>query len=448
VWFLANLAFFATFAKSALQALPYVVLLAFAFASIGLARRIERTVTFAVLLAANGALFCLFKRYVFVPTTALLPFDYVTVGMSYVFFRLVHLLVDAFEGTLPQRLGPIEFVNYTLNFTSFVAGPIQLYGDYARCERPGAISLGRADVARALERILTGFFKVTILSASLGFVHDRALDALLAVGRPDAVGVLCAAVAVGVFPVSLYANFSGYTDVAIGVARFMRLELPENFNKPFAATGFIDFWGRWHMSLSAWVKTYVYSPLVIALMRRVRAPRLQPFLAVAGYFITFFLVGLWHGQSAMFVVFGVLLGAGAAINKLFTIAMTRRVGWKRYEALSTSAPFLAGARALTYAWFAFASIWFWASPDQLGRAAGSLGIAAACAALAVVVLAAVPALAATRALDAAVRAVRDWSAGHARGVALRAAWNAMLFALLLSANVLQAPAPQIVYRAF
>ena len=104
------------------------------------------------------------------------------------------------------------------------------------------------------------------------------------------------AIAAALFAVYLYANFSGYMDVVIGTARFLRIELPENFHWPFAATGYIDFWGRWHMTLSTWFKTYVYSPLLMTLMRRYPAASAEPYLGVFAYFVTFFFVGVWHGQ--------------------------------------------------------------------------------------------------------------------------------------------------------
>ena len=207
--------------------------------------------------------------------------------MSYVFFRVLHLVIDAYQESLPDRIGILAYVSYALNFTSFVSGPIQFYPEYRRTEIERPATLNAATASAAIVRIVTGFFKVSVISPVLFFAHERSLAALLTAPlRPlSASGTLAAVVAV--FPLYLYANFSGYMDFVIGVARFLRLELPENFDRPFAAQGFIDFWSRWHMTLSNWLKTYVYSPLLLALMHRYPSPRVGPLLGVAVYFVTF-----------------------------------------------------------------------------------------------------------------------------------------------------------------
>ena len=143
------------------------------------------------------------------------------------------------------------------------------------------------------------------LSSDFGF-RDRVLN-----------GVLIATI----YTVYLYFNFSGYMDIVIGVARFLRFHLPENFNRPFFADNFIEFWARWHITLSTWLKTYVYNPLLIILMRRYPSPNLESFFAVIAYFVTFFLVGVWHGQTSEFIVFGALQGLGVSVNKLHQVVL-------------------------------------------------------------------------------------------------------------------------------
>ena len=128
------------------------------------------------------------------------------------------------------------------------------------------------------------------------------------------------------YPVYVYFNFSGYMDLVIGVARFLRLELPENFNRPFSSCSFLEFWSRWHMTLSSWMKTYVYTPLLKAMMERFQSPAIEPFLGVFAFFVTFFLVGAWHGQTSEFLFFGVLLGLGISLNKLYQILLAKRSG--------------------------------------------------------------------------------------------------------------------------
>ena len=162
-----------------------------------------------------------------------------------------------------------------------------------------------------------------------------------------------------IYPLFLYANFSGYIDIVIAMARLMRVRLPENFDRPFSASSVIDFWNRWHITLSNWLKTYVFNPLLVALMRRISSVALQPFLAVFCFFVTFFLIGLWHGRTSEFIVFGMLTGGGMSINKLWQIGLARAMGRKGYRELAKHPIYVAFGRGLNFVWFAFTLFWFW-----------------------------------------------------------------------------------------
>ena len=448
IFLLANLAFILSFTRSVVQLAPFGALLLLGFASLKLMERYKNKAAFVVLMAALIASFCLLKRYAFVPPTFFLTFAYFAVGMSYVFFRILHLVIDAYQDALPGRVGLLSYANYTLNFTSLVSGPIQLYPEYHRMENSAPATLGEPAVGRALERIVVGFFKVSAISPLLGYLHERAVGWA---AMQSALGfrVADAALILAIFPVFLYINFSGYMDFVIGVARFMRLELPENFNRPFVSAGFIEFWGRWHMTLSNWLKTYVYSPLLLNLMRRFPSPRVEPFLGVLTYFVTFFLIGLWHGPTSMFIVYGVLLGLGVSVNKLYQILMIRRMGRARYRTLCAGPLYAALSRGLTFVWFAFSMLWFWSTWPQLGKLVAELGPAAIVAGIAVVL--GVSALALTG-LKYVEERLPQFTAGGGSVLTsryVRTAWCTVLAVLVISITVaLNAPAPHIVYKAF
>ena len=141
---------------------------------------------------------------------------------------------------------------------------------------------------------------------------------------------------------------------------------------PFSAASFIEFWGRWHITLSNWVKTYVYTPLVKALMSKFPDRRVEPLLGVIGFFVAFFVMGAWHGPTSEFLFYGLLLGGGVALNKLFQLAMSKTLGRKRYRALDENQLYVAFCRGLTFTYFAFALIWFSFSWAQLHRLAAAL----------------------------------------------------------------------------
>ncbi|MDQ6941166.1 MAG: hypothetical protein M3169_01465, partial [Candidatus Eremiobacteraeota bacterium] len=360
VLLVANLLFIVTFTRDPAQLAPFAALLLLGFAGMKLLERRKSRALLWTVLGVVLIVFCALKRYTFVPGALTLPFVYFTVGMSYVFFRVLHLVIDAYQEALPERVGFLSYANYTLNFTALVSGPIQFYRDYRRNESVEPSRLDAAAASHGAKRIIIGFFKVSALSPLLLYAHGHAVIAL-SVASPLGERVVDASVATAAFPLFLYFNFSGYTDVVIGVARFLRFELPENFNKPFSARGFIDFWGRWHMTLSNWMKTYVYSPLLLGLMRRYPSRSVEPLLGTIAYFVAFFSIGLWHGQTSMFVCFGVLLGLGVSINKLYQTLMIARLGRPGYRALTSQPLYAAGSCGLTLTYFAFATLWFWSS---------------------------------------------------------------------------------------
>ena len=315
------------------------------------------------------------KKYTFLPEGAFLHFPYLTLGLSYIFFRVLHLLIEAGDRENRQHVGFFAYLMYTVNFTTLVSGPIQRYDEFARDQfAREPIELGSAVIGLQFERIVRGLFKVNVLAMVLQLVQE---NALLELTQPLPIGVKCfAAFRLAVlYPLFLYANFSGYIDIVIALARLMRLRLPENFDRPFSASSFLDFWNRWHITLSTWLKTYVYNPLLLVLMRRVSSPTVQPFLGVLCFFVTFFLIGVWHGRTSEFVVFGLLQGGGVAINKLWQLELTRIKGRRGYKALAANPVYVAFGRGLTYAWFAFTLFWFWANWQQIDTAFASIGAA-------------------------------------------------------------------------
>jgi D-alanyl-lipoteichoic acid acyltransferase DltB (MBOAT superfamily) len=314
------------------------------------------------------------KKYTFLPEATFLHFPYFMLGLSYIFFRVLHLLIETGDGTEKQHIGPGAYLLYMLNFTTLVSGPIQRYDEFARDQYANdPIPLGPRTIGLQLERIVRGIFKVNVLAMLLLAVQRDALAELI---HPLPLGLkLYTAFRLAiVYPLFLYANFSGYIDIVIALARLMRVRLPENFDRPFAASSVLDFWNRWHMTLSNWFKRYVYNPLLVALMRRISSPALEPFLGVFCFFVTFFLIGVWHGRTSEFVIFGLLTGGGISINKLWQLGLTRAMGRKGYKALAQNPVYIAFGRGLNFVWFAFTLFWFWAGWKQIDGIFAALSV--------------------------------------------------------------------------
>lgn len=442
----ANVGLLASFANQWTQLIPYAGFLALGAVSAELRRR---KVPYGawVLPVLVLLVFVWLKRYLFIPVALQLHPGYLLVGLSYVFFRVLHLVIDGWEELPSGPRGVLSYLNYALNFTSLVSGPIQMYRDYKEQESRGTRPQ-RVQLVKAGERIVLGFFKVYAVSSFLSLIHKAIIHDYL-VAHSGWLKLIEGAAVVGVYPPYLYFNFSGYTDFVIGVGELFSFNLPENFNKPFTSGNFIDFWGRWHITLSSWLKSYVYSPSLIALMRRFPSRVVEPFLGVASYFITFFLVGLWHGQTSEFVFFGFLQGGGVAANKLYQILMARFMGKKRYNQLRKNELYASFCRGLTFTWFAFTLLWFWSNWVQLGAFAQHLRKADVVLAFGLLLAISWGSLQALFSIKTLLSRTKFWGEGLFESRYVRfAAVVQMIGIIALLAIALNAPPSQIVYQAF
>lgn len=430
VWLVMNLAFVWSFAPTLIPLAPLAGFLALGYVCMEMARRGQSLAPIVLVLAV----FIWMKRYSFIPSSLLLPPDVMLIGLSYIFFRVMHLVIDAGQG-VEERIGIVRYLNFTLNFPAFISGPIQRREDY---EANNSLPLTLSDIGIALWRMVLGAFKVLVLSAALHAWQNSLIASLASAGHP----VVVVSAIVVLYALFLYANFSGYTDFVIGIARLYRLRLPENFDRPFSAANFIDFWSRWHISLSQWLRSYVFNPLLMSWMRRYKSARSKQYPSVMAFFITFFLVGAWHGPTSEFLFFGLLQGGGVAGNRLYQVAMTRRLTPAGYRLLSAKPFYQAVARGLTFTWFAFTLLWFWATWPQIGGLAAVLGPVG-------IVAAAV----ATIASASMVLAI-PYLFGASMGAILRSRYtrtafaSAMVLALAVVALVLNMASPEIVYKQF
>lgn len=394
------------------------------------------------------AIYAWLKQYSFLPQQSFLGFAYLTLGLSYIFFRVLHLVIDAGSPGPAREVRLVHYLAYTLNFTTLVSGPIQRYEDFApQIDKPGV----RPDldtVGAQVERLIVGFFKVNVLALVFSMIQVDSLAELTRNG--DAATKTWAAWRlVGSYPFFLYCNFSGYIDIVIALARLMGITLPENFNRPFSATSFIDFWNRWHITLSTWLKTYVFNPLLITLIRRFPAQSLEQLFGILCFFVTFFLIGIWHGRTSEYAFFGVLQGGGVALNKLWQVTLTSRLGRKPYRTLAARPLYATVARGLTFTWFAVSLIWFWASWTQIHAAFNGAGLAGWLLALLALWLVATIVLALWESARTRLLAITARGAPVLAHRYSRTAFVTVLATIaFLMVAILSQPAPGIVYRAF
>ena len=380
-------AFVATYVPDPLSFVPFALFVAGGYGAIVLvsAGRLPHAAGLSVL--AIVAAFVWLKRYPFVEMVPGPGFPYVLVGLSYILFRMLHVLIDVKAGQL-ARPPAGRFLAYLFFFPSFLSGPINRYEDFSR-DLDAPAGMDRDEAFATLARFLLGFFKITILGALLLLIQSAIVGRLhqsLDGGGSSMTLATLYALACGLYLVYLYANFSGYTDMAIAVGRLFGIVLPENFNRPFMASNFQDFWSRWHITLSEWFKVYFFNPLLLVLMRRFPDTRLTPYLGVMALFVVFLVLGAWHGASWEYMLVGLLLATGVGVNKLWQVELTRRMGKKAYRALTQRAAYIWASRGLTLAWVSVAITTFWVSVGEMGALVARMGLGGSIASLAIMSL--------------------------------------------------------------
>lgn len=445
----ANAVFICSYINSAIQLLPLAAFLLACYGMIEMVRRSRSVPSLWFGLVVAIAAFIYLKKFSFLDTSLLLPFPYLIIGLSYVLFRVLHLMVDAKQGELARPVSLLNFFNYTCNFLTFVAGPIQRYQDYLRFKEQ-ALVLDEGRVYRAFARVILGFVKVGVLSAVFKYLFDNLSGRVLDTAAHPAWPVFCVLfVAAAVcYTVYLYANFAGYMDIVIGVGELMGMQLPENFNRPFLARSFLDFWSRWHMTLSDWFKTYVFNPLLTVLATRFTAPKAGPYLGVVAFFVTFLIMGVWHGTTSVFVVYGLLMGAGASINKLWQVMIVKRLGKKAYKALAEKTLSIYFSRGLTLAYFALALTCLWVDMPQLLALLQRLGVVGGLASYLGLAVLAGAAFYVCDMLLARLAPLRVQAAQVSSGVLVRNLVLALQILLIATVASFFHKAPEFVYRAF
>ena len=444
----ASVLFLALLDRNPVHFIPLAGFLLIGYAGLFLIQRgLPKTLTISILVVILAYIWL--KKYTVLPEAAFLHSFYFTIGLSYIFFRVLHLLIESGESREKLPIGFGAYLLYTLNFTTLVSGPIQRYDEFARdqfAELP--IPLGIRTVGLQLERITRGFFKVNVLALLLSYAREHAVM-LLTQPTPQSPRLLAAFCLAIVSPIFLYANFSGYIDIVIGLARLMRVRLPENFDRPFSASSVMDFWNRWHMTLSNWLKSYVYNPLFLTLRRRFYSPAAGPVIGVFCFFVTFFLVGLWHGRTSEFITFGVLTGGGVAINKIWQLLLTRALGRTGYNALAANPFYIAAGRGLNFSWFSFTLFWFWAGWSEIKAADNSLSPLQWLGVWSAVFLSAAFVLAIWENVRYLLLAIRTSEGPVLTSRYARVAYAAALcFTAFVMTSVLNQPAPGLVYKAF
>ncbi len=219
-------------------------------------------------------------------------------GISFFTFKCIAYLVDVYKGRV-ERPRVLEVALYVSFFPQIAMGPITRYGEFVPQLQGRSLTL--QGTARGIRRFVVGLAKRVVLSAPLGVLVDGVFAAALPDARLAWLGAVC-------YCLQLYFDFSGFIDMANGIAAMLGFTVRENFDHPYTAVSIGDFWRRWHMSLSAWFKDYIYIPL--------GGNRKGSFRAGLNKCVVFVLCGIWHGANWTFLLWGLWHGALSLLESL------------------------------------------------------------------------------------------------------------------------------------
>ena len=233
------------------------------------------------------------------------------VGISFYVFHSLGYVVDVHRGIIPARRDLGDFALFVAFFPQLVAGPI-LRATHMLPQFDTARRFEAVPLRDCLMLFLLGFIKKAVIADTLGGIIDPVFAAPGAYAGTALFGaVLC-------YAVQIYCDFSGYTDMALACAGLLGYRFPANFNRPYLAVGLVDFWRRWHISLSGWLRDYLYIPLGGNRHGRWRRTR--------NLLLTMMLGGLWHGAAWTFLAWGTLHGLGLVAEHA-GVAAVQRLGW-------------------------------------------------------------------------------------------------------------------------
>lgn len=223
-------------------------------------------------------------------------------AISFFVFEFVHYLFEVRRGGAPIR-NIFDFAAFTFFFPSLVAGPIKRYTQFLPSLKEGLANVSANNVMLGLLQVVSGFIKKILLADNLSLYISGQQDYFEALALPERWVLF---ISLGL---RIYLDFSGYSDIAIGLARMMGVKLPANFNWPYLALNLRDFWQRWHISLSTWIRDYVYIPL--------GGNRMGTRRMITNGIIAFALCGFWHGPDWHYILWGLYHGLGLAISTMY-----------------------------------------------------------------------------------------------------------------------------------
>ncbi len=303
------------------------------------------------LIAVMVAVFAYLMHYDAVFNTLHIPyaFPWRLLGLSYFLFRQIDYLMQyEYLESEGVPLGIVDYLNHILNFYTLLAGPIMQYMDFREDFYRPVSEPSKDEIFSHLNRALNGYLKVYVLSALAGHYAGKWFENL---DGHSSVITTAGAFFVFAFLNSwyIYFNFSGYCDIVVSFAALSGLTVKENFNRPYLARSVAEFWNRHHISLSEWIRDYLYSPMFKAMLSGPFEGHAQAgqYLAL---FLTFTIAGIWHGTDMNYLVYGLFQGLGIVVATDFKSRRKKLLGKERNKAWEKNRLAAVAGRIVTWSY--------------------------------------------------------------------------------------------------
>lgn len=274
-------------------------------------KRVSRAILIGS-LCVNLGLLCFFKYFGFITHNINLLFHLsihesslpLPLGISFYTFQTMSYVIDVYRGYVPAQRNFISFATYVTMFPQLVAGPIVKYRDVAKdiTGRKESFDL----FGDGVELFIIGLAKKVLIANNIGMLWTSVKNTPV-----EELSVLSAWLGITAFTFQIYFDFSGYSDMAVGLGKMLGFHIGKNFDYPYMSKSVTEFWRRWHISLGSWFREYVYIPL--------GGNRTTKFRHYRNLFVVWFLTGLWHGANWNFILWGLYYGIFVTVEKMFLL---------------------------------------------------------------------------------------------------------------------------------
>lgn len=340
--------------KSLMQLLVVVVWIAVPYFYMRMTSKLkegaaERFHLKGLLLLFMVIVFCYLTKYDFIFESLHIPyiFAFKILGLSYFLFRQIDFIMQyEYLCEAEVKLTFTDYLNHVLSFYTLLAGPILRYEEFVTDFYEEKSALTAKEVLNCLNRAVNGYFKVYVLSGILGSLAGGWFEGL---SEHSSFVTTFGAFVVFAFLNGwyIYMNFSGYCDIVIAFARLAGFTVHENFNQPYLAASVVEFWNRHHITLSEWIRDYIYSPLF---KRFISGPCSNHVKAgqYISLFLTFTIAGVWHGTDLNYLVYGLFQGLGIVVATWYKAKRKKVLGKERNKAYEKNLAVLTIGRCVTW----------------------------------------------------------------------------------------------------